>query len=210
MIAVTRDELWGVVPEGLENNYRIVWTPVNGTEDWHMLSELMSAWWVATDGSTVCDVCQRGGYLECTLDKNKSYDRIFDRSVVLTEVGVVNGMIYGLNKDGSPYVYGSPEFPSSNGPFRSIGSDGDVMCAVSKTTSSAQCTSKGQDKWVEIGGNLSQICVCDRQLYGVAADGTLWTKQIELPSTVRPTSHVNVTKWPATITSCKSTMLPPV
>ncbi|KAJ0391425.1 hypothetical protein P43SY_001044 [Pythium insidiosum] len=80
----------------------------------------------------------------------------------------------------------SNAFPASDGPYRSITSDGAIACATKDTTETVFCATKNMSAWLPIGGKLSQLSLRNGRLYGVATNGTVWTTTLKVTDNPDP------------------------
>ncbi|GLD98189.1 hypothetical protein PINS_up006886 [Pythium insidiosum] len=95
-------------------------------------------------------------------------------------VDVIGPNVVSVRADGSLWFNPAKLFPGSNGPFRSISSDGTFACATKDTTETVYCITKDMIVWQPVGGRLSQISVRKGRLFGVGRNGTLWTTTLKL------------------------------
>ncbi|KAJ0394304.1 hypothetical protein ATCC90586_010305 [Pythium insidiosum] len=80
----------------------------------------------------------------------------------------------------------SNAFPASDGPYRSITSDGAIACATKDTTETVFCATKNMSAWLPIGGKLNQLSLRNGRLYGVATNGTVWTTTLMVTDSPDP------------------------
>ncbi|KAJ0391183.1 hypothetical protein ATCC90586_011756 [Pythium insidiosum] len=174
-VAVAGGRIWGVASMN-----QVHWTASNGSPSgWSPLTVEWSM--VATDGKLLCGVSASGISLECAKKNITTNPVTFFDTVPLKEVGVADGIMYGLMTNGSLYEYGSQLFPSSPVPLKSVASDGQILCGLIASTNALSCVSKTSEEWVDVpSSDFVRITMHSRRLFALSSNGSLWTTKLQL------------------------------
>ncbi|GLD98172.1 hypothetical protein PINS_up006869 [Pythium insidiosum] len=135
-ISVANGRIWGATATG-----NVFWTESGpSSSGWSPVQATYAK--LSTDGRMLCGMQANEFTLRCGSKDITTKPVTFYDTVPLRDIGVVDGIIYGLNAKGATYGYGPQAFPESPGPFQSVTSDGQILCAVADSGDSLSCVSR--------------------------------------------------------------------